>query len=196
MRSFIAVELSKEIRKELAGLEDKLKTVGADVKWVRPEKIHLTLKFLGNIYEERLGQVKTVNESKLDQVKAALNNVSLKHKPFKISLFKLGCFPRLEHPRVIWVGIDAGCAEIEAIAGELEEELEKLGFPKEKRSFSAHLTLGRVRSPKGRKELVEKIKALDIKSSALMEVSELILFKSTLTSSGSIYTPLHQSSLG
>ncbi len=205
MRVFIAIELSEDIKKELGELEDKLKSVGADVKWVKPEKIHLTLKFLGNINEkkpdqvkdvvERAGQIKAVNENKLEQVKAALNDVSSNHKPFKMGLFKLGCFPRLEHPRVIWVGIDAGCAEVEAIAGELEERLEGIGFPKEKRSFSAHLTLGRVRSPKGRKELVEKIKALDVKSSALMEVSELVLFKSTLTRERSIYTALHKAGL-
>ena len=76
---------------------------------------------------------------------------------------------------------------------EYQIQTEVIGFEKEKRSFSAHLTLGRVKSPKGRNSLVEKIKALEFQSSAEMEINELVLFKSTLTPKGSIYTPLHQS---
>lgn len=185
MRTFIAIELNNAIKQELAGLQDKFKTAGADVKWVKPENVHLTLKFLGNIDEEKAGKVKSI-----------LDNIASKYKKFQISLFKIGCFPRLEHPRVVWVGIDQGCADIEEIAKNLEEELEGIGFAKEKRPFSAHLTLGRVRSPKGRAELVQKIKALEVHSSASLDVAELVLFKSTLTPTASIYTPLHASKLG
>ncbi len=184
MRSFIGVELDHVIKEELAQLQERLRDSGADVKWVRPGNIHLTLKFLGNVAEERISEIASI-----------LDNLARNNKPFAISLFKVGCFPRLESPRVVWVGIDQGCSEAERIADTLEDELEKLGFLKEKRKFSAHLTLGRVRSPKNRKNLVEKIKALDYKSSARMNVCKLTLFKSTLTSQGSIYTALHEANL-
>ena len=81
IRSFIAIELSEDIKKELARLQDELKPAGADVKWVRPESVHLTLKFLGN-----------VDTDKLERVKSVLDGVATNYKPFKMSLFKIGCF--------------------------------------------------------------------------------------------------------
>lgn len=185
IRAFVAIELSEGVKKELAALQRELKAAGSDVKWVKTDNVHLTLKFLGNI-----------DEDQLEEVKAALDKVGSNNKAFTINLFKVGCFPKLGFPRVVWLGIDKGCGETEAIADELEGELAKAGFEKEKRSFSAHLTLGRVRSPKGRNKLVEKIKALDFKPSAETEVTKLTLFKSTLTPQGSIYTPLHEAALG
>ena len=184
IRAFIAIELSSEIRQELSFVQSQLKTVNADLKWVRPESIHLTLKFLGNITQEKIGEVKKI-----------LDTISQNHKPFEVSLFQIGGFPKLEHPRVIWVGIDKGCSQAESIAKDCEEALSNIGFEKEKRPFSAHLTLGRVRSPKGRNELVSKIKALDFKPSAVTAINKLTLFQSTLTPKGSIYTPLHEAIL-
>ena len=181
IRVFIALELSEEIKGELARLQDELKHTEADVKWVKPENIHLTLKFLGHITEEKVAHAKEV-----------LTKIASSSKPFIINLFKLGCFPRLESPQVIWVGIEEGCAETEEIAKRLESELEGIGFEKEKRSFSAHLTLGRVRSGKNKTKLVEKIKTLQIKPSTTASIRELTLFKSALTPKGSIYTVLHK----
>lgn len=181
IRAFIAIELSPQIKEELSKVQTDLKAVGADVKWTKPQSMHLTLKFLGNITQE-----------KVEEIKKVLGGISSRHKPFDISLFKIGGFPKLEYPRVIWVGIDKGCSEAEAIAKDLEEELSQIGFEKEKRPFAAHLTLGRVKSPKGRSELVSKIVALDFTPSASCRVDRVILFQSTLTSKGSIYTPLHQ----
>jgi len=182
IRSFIAIELSESIKKELAQLQEELKSCSADVKWTKPENIHLTLKFLGS-----------VDEVQINQIKSILDKVASNCKPFKISLFKIGCFPKLDYPRVVWVGIDKGCSDAEAIAKDIEEDLSKIGFTKEKRSFSAHLTLGRVRSGKNRKNLVEKIKSLEFDSSTEMLAKEITLFKSTLTPKGSIYTSLHKS---
>lgn len=184
IRAFIAIELSPEIKDELLKAQTGLKTSNADVKWVKPKSMHLTLKFLGHITQESIENVKKI-----------LDKASSRYKPFEASLFNIGGFPKLEYPRVIWVGIDKGCSQIEAIAKDIEEELSLMGFEKEKRPFTAHLTLGRVRSSKGRKELVSKIKALDFKPSASCTIDKIILFQSTLTPQGPIYTPLHESKL-
>ena len=182
IRTFIAIELNSAIKDELAQLQENLKDSAADVKWVKPQNIHLTLKFLGYVEEEKIHKISSL----LDYIASSYNSL-------EFSLFKVGCFPKIEYPKVVWVGIDKGCAVIEEIAKKLEEELQSLGFAKEKRSFSAHLTLGRVRSGKNRNTLVEKIKALEFNSSAQSLLHELVLFKSSLTPQGSIYTKLHTS---
>ena len=179
MRAFIALELSEEIKKELSRLQEELKKTGADVKWAKPENIHLTLKFLGNVEENKIAQIKEI-----------LDGISSQNKPFEISLFKLGAFPSLNYPRVIWVGIDKGCAETEKIAALAEEKLENMGFGKEKRPFSAHLTLGRVRSGRNKAGLKEIISSLEVKPKSCA-IEGITLFQSTLTPRGSIYTPLH-----
>ena len=179
MRTFIAIKLSEEIKKEMASLQEKLKPANADVKWVNPENIHLTLKFLGEVKEDRITKIKDI-----------LENIAKKHSGFEISLFKLGAFPKLDYPRVVWAGIDKGCSEAEAITKEIEENLENLGFEKEKRPFSAHLTLGRVKSGKNKEELKKILLSLEAKSISC-KVEGFILFQSTLTPKGPIYRPLH-----
>jgi len=179
MRTFIALDLSQEIRSELARLEEILKSAGADVKWVNPENIHLTLKFLGEIEENAVGEIKK-----------ALDGVASVRKAFGISLFKAGAFPSLDNPRVIWVGIDKGCAETEEIAKGAEEALEKLGFAKEERPFSAHLTIGRVRSGKNKHALKEKLASIAVRP-ATCAIKHVTLFQSTLTPKGPIYTALY-----
>ena len=165
MRSFIALELSKEIKDELGRLQDELKEAGADVKWVKPENIHLTLKFLGDIDERKLGDIKKT-----------LAEVASKFAPFEVSLFKLGAFPTLDRPRVIWAGISKGCSEVEALAASLDSAP----------NFSAHVTLGRVRSGKNKAELKERLLALEPKE-ILHKITCVALFESTLTPSGPIY---------
>lgn len=180
MRAFIALELAGEIKKELSRLEGELRNTGAGVKWVTPENIHLTLKFLGDIEEERT-----------EGIKKSLDGISSEEKSFEVNLFKLGAFPALDNPRVVWVGIDKGCAEVEKIAKRIEEDLEKLGFPKEERPFSAHLTLGRIKSPKNKSVLTEKLLTLEVLPKSCT-VKSINLFKSTLTPEGPIYETLHE----
>lgn len=185
MRTFIAVEISDEISNALAQLEARLKYAGADVKWVRPENIHLTLKFLGEISEE-----------KAKEVIAALDGIAKSAKSFELSVKEVGAFPKVDYPRVIWVGLEKGADESSELAAKVEDALAKIGFPKESRPFTAHLTIGRVRSSKNKDKLKEKILGKD--SSQLLpvsshKVSSVILFQSTLTPSGSIYTKLHES---
>jgi RNA 2',3'-cyclic 3'-phosphodiesterase len=183
MRTFIAIDLTEEIKKTLAGLQDELKKSEADVKWVDPENIHLTLKFLGEISEEQVIQIKEV----LDRVTSRL-------KPFEIGLSGIGAFPKLDYAKVIWAGIEKGKKETVDIAKNVETELERLGFAREDREFTAHLTIGRVRSGKNKEALKKKI--LSAHSSepiahSQQVISRIILYQSTLTPQGPIYTPLH-----
>lgn len=186
MRTFIAIDLSKENKSKLAKIQDQLIKSNADVKWVEIDNIHLTLKFLGEVTDEYAGKVKE-----------ALDKIANGFKPFEISLSGLGAFPKLDYPRVIWVGLEKGKKETEEIAKKLEEELSKLGFAKEDRPFSAHLTIGRVRSGKNKETLKKIIEALNRTPKTVnpQRVSQLVLYQSTLTPNGPIYTPLHSAIL-
>lgn len=185
MRTFIAIELSDEIKESLAQVQSHLKYAGADVKWVAPENIHLTLKFLGEITEERCGKVKT-----------ALDVIAKSTKPFELSIKDIGAFPKIDYPRVIWVGLDKGAKESTELAAKVDEALSKLGFERETRPFAAHLTIGRVRSAKNKEALKEKVLSCQLSDISYQLIKAVILFHSKLTPTGSIYTKLHTAEVG
>jgi 2'-5' RNA ligase len=187
MRTFIAIELPKEIKDSLASLQAQLKTSGADVKWVEPQNIHLTLKFLGE-----------VDEKKLEKIVNILEEVAKNKNPFFLSISSIGAFPKLDYPRVIWLGIDEGDKESKEIAKELEEKIAKTGIPKEDRPFSSHITIGRTKSALNREKLVQNLKTLAGnfgKRNLACRVTKLILFKSTLTPKGPLYEALKEANL-
>lgn len=180
IRSFIAIELTPEIQQELARAQTRLKTAGADVKWVNPENIHLTLKFLGE-----------TSADILEEVKQVLNTLAPRYSPFELSINHLGAFPNKEHPRVLWVGIAEKNSPLLRTVQELEERLLNLGFFKETRPFAAHLTLGRVRSPQHHKQLQQLLQTTTV-TPKVMRATGITLFQSTLTPQGAVYQPLHQ----
>jgi len=191
MRAFIALEISDEQKNALDQVETHLKYAGADVKWVEKSNIHLTLKFLGEISEEKSQEVRNI-----------LDDIARHFKPFEVGangrspLQKdIGVFPSMEHPRVIWVGLDKGAEESKRLAEEIDEQLSKIGFAKEARPFAAHLTIGRVRSPKNKQALKEKMLSYTLPSIPPTLIQSIILFKSTLTPKGSIYTKIHEAKL-
>jgi 2'-5' RNA ligase len=187
MRTFIAIELSREIQEYLARLQDKLKLSQADVKWVAPENIHLTLKFLGEI-----------DEKIAERIKQILQNITAGLKQFSLNLTSVGAFPSLNSPRAIWIGIDKGDAQVREIADVLEEKLSELGITKEDRTFSSHITLGRTRSSKNRSNLAKLLESLKEKlpeATAEIKVEKITLFKSTLTPKGPIYEILKEAPL-
>jgi len=181
MRLFIAIELSAQIREALGQAQSHLKYAGADVKWVEKDNIHLTLKFLGEVPEE-----------KLERIKNSLDEIGKSSKPFEISIKDIGAFPNTSSPRVIWVGLDKGTAESNTLAGNIDEAMSKLGFQKESRPFTAHLTIGRVRSAKNREALKEKLHSCQFPVVSSQLISSIALFKSALTPKGPIYTKLHE----
>jgi RNA 2',3'-cyclic 3'-phosphodiesterase len=178
LRTFIAVELDKENREALERIEDDLKRLDADVKWVDPQNIHLTLKFLGEIPPKKVRQVQ-------ETLPELLKAFSL----FEITIATLGAFPKPERPRIIWVGVTQNAHELTRLAHQVEEGLCALSFPKEEKAFSPHATIGRVRSPKNQAQLAEGIKNYSF-APLTQKISKVILFKSTLTPQGPIYQPL------
>jgi 2'-5' RNA ligase len=189
VRSFIAIELPLEIRAELASLEERLKARRHPfVKWVDPEGIHLTLKFLGSI------ALATV-----PQIIEAITKIAQPLSPFHLQMGGLGVFPNWQRPQVVWVGIGGEVAKLAILQRDMEAALVPLGFPPESRSFKAHLTLGRLRertSPQDRQKFGEWVTSIKFETGLSFEVSTLSLMKSQLTSSGAIYSQLASIELG
>jgi len=179
MRLFIAIELPDNLKEEIASIQSKLKSSSADVKWVDCNNIHLTLKFLGNADCDKISKLNTL-----------LDKTAASYKKFESDIFRLGAFPKIEYPRVIWIGINKNCSLIEEIEDKIDEGCFRIGFKREERSFSAHLTIGRVRSGKNKQALKQSLISQEI-SSRIFTVEKLVLFKSTLTPKGPVYTALH-----
>jgi len=184
LRSFVAVEIPSSIRQALGALQAKLRGSG-EVKWVRPESIHLTLKFLGEIQPEAVAEIRET-----------LGEVTRRHEPFSVRVSGVGCFPGLSQPRVVWVGLSGDGGRLRSLQGDVESAMERLGFPKEERPFRPHLTLGRVRSPRGRDLLVARIRALEETELGEFTVRSVVQFQSELHPSGARYTPLWEALLG
>jgi 2'-5' RNA ligase len=184
MRSFIALKIDPEVKKNLTKMILQFEKVSSRVKWVQPSAMHLTLKFLGDI--DRVKAEKLMN---------ILDKISAKYSPFDLSCSGIGTFPiKSRNPKVIWAGITNN-SFIKGIYEDIEAEAQKIGFPKEKRSFHAHLTLGRVKKRAETQKLVPELERTKNKDFGKTKVNELILFESTLTPQGPVYRILHESPL-
>ncbi|MEK9149297.1 MAG: RNA 2',3'-cyclic phosphodiesterase [Candidatus Desantisbacteria bacterium] len=171
----MAIPLSHEIKKILSLLQKRLSPSIKDAKWVEPENIHLTLKFLGEVEEKRVKDI------------AECCQMAVNEKPsFLISLGAIGGFPNLVIPRVIWVGIKEEKERVEELANDLEERLHKIGFPKETRPFSSHLTLARIRLPKR-----VSFPAIEPEQASMKALS-IQLIQSTLLPKGATYQVLKE----
>ncbi|MBN1914111.1 MAG: RNA 2',3'-cyclic phosphodiesterase [Candidatus Omnitrophica bacterium] len=187
MRSFIAISLPPDIKDALARMQEKLKKSGADVKWVAPANIHLTLKFLGDL-----------NEKKLEAVYGAMEDTAKNNTRFYARIRDLGAFPKVSSPRIIWAGIGAGDEEIKKIARQLEESIARVGIPKEDRPFSCHITLGRTKSALNLDRLTQDLtkNGKDPEAEGLgFDIEKITFFKSTLTPKGPLYEALKEASL-
>ena len=187
MRVFIAIELPDGIKKQLAGLQAELKKAGADAKWVNPELIHITLKFLGEI-----------DDPALKRVFAAVNRAAGSFAAFPACLESAGAFPSLDSPRVIWAGIGTGAPQLREIYARLELELAAEGLDvEEEREFAPHATLARTRSSLNRKDLAKRLHDAAAKPIAApdFQVNAITVFKSILSPTGPTYEPLVRSPL-
>lgn len=188
IRAFIAVELPGEVASFLARLQDDLrKREQAPVKWVHPESIHLTLKFLGNI-----------DAHKVDAVAAAISGAAKGIGPLRLRLGAPGAFPNLRAPRVICIGLEGQTEELSNLHRNIDRALVPLGFSPEKRRFSPHLTLGRVRdkaAPNEWRLLGEAVSTLKVETSLAFEAMAVSLMRSTLTREGAIYDRLASAAL-
>lgn len=179
IRTFIAIAISDVVRAKIAELQLHLKNAGGRVSWPRPENIHLTLKFLGD-----------TDENQVEEIANQLNQMAKSISPFTITIKGVGAFPNLKFPRVIWVGAESEGDQIHQLVRNIEDRMADLGFKKESRPFSAHLTLGRVKEIKGIEPLIEKMQQVDNFEAGSLAVNEIRFIKSDLHSSGAIYTTL------
>ena len=134
IRSFIAIELPEGVVALLGKLQQDLKAIRLKAGWVQPSNIHLTLKFLGDIKADDI-----------DKIGGAMQEAVKGCEPFRLTVGGIGFFPGIKRPRVIWVGVGGQTQPLFALQRSLEDRLAAVGFPKEKRSFKGHLTLGRFR---------------------------------------------------
>lgn len=190
MRIFVAVEISNEIRVRIRELIGVFQNQLGDraVRWVKPENIHLTLKFIGEMPRERLPDLERVVEQALSAI-----------EPFEFRVRGANCFPSFERPRVLVVGIDDPNAQLSQIQSSIERGAAEAGFARERRKFSPHLTLGRVRRRSAKAEL-EKI-SVTLREHRETEignelVSQISIIRSELTPRGPKYTALKTIYLG
>ena len=183
IRSFFAIKIPEEYKEELLRIMDALRQTGADVKLTRPENVHLTLKFLGDI-----------QESMAPKLAGAVRDMTAGQKPFCLRTQGMGVFPGTSRPRVIWLGLADDADGLNTLYKSVQNAAESLGFSKDDRAFKPHLTLGRVRSAKGKEALLTELKKLDPKPLEF-KASEIILFQSVLKPSGAVYTPLERIAL-
>lgn len=183
MRLFIASPLTLEIESQLGEIIADFRGKGGSVRWVKPENIHLTLRFLGE-----------TEESRVPKIISEIDRITVDFKPVATSINSLGAFPNLRRPRVIWLGLDETAEAIAKMARQFELSMRKLRFEKEK-PFRAHLTLGRVKKPQGMQNLLEYLETYALEPIPVT-FDRVVLFKSTLTPKGSIYERLHEVELG
>jgi RNA 2',3'-cyclic 3'-phosphodiesterase len=191
LRTFIAIELDEKLRIALKTIQDKFQrqTPPGSVRWVAPEVIHLTLKFLGDTPRRRL-----------PEVEAALKTACAGFAPFEFMVEGRGCFPNTRRPRVIWVAVRDKGQSLSRLRASIEHHVAPLGWPTEERAFSPHLTLGRVgRGASSRDETTvgQAVEASVVEQVGHQRVTEVSLIQSDLRSTGAVYRtlfsfPLHE----
>lgn len=177
MRLFVALEIPSLVRENLAALLASLRAVTKEPRWVRAENLHVTLKFLGEIAEDKLAAVRTT----LGEIRS--------EQPVALAFRGLGFFPNEKHPRVFWAGMEA-TANLQALAADIEGAVEKLGIPREKREFSPHLTLARFERPRLPEALRQAIAENAEREFGSLRTNEFHLVQSRLKPSGREYTAL------
>jgi 2'-5' RNA ligase len=185
IRTFIALELPPEVISLLHRVQQDLKRLNIHARWVRPENIHLTIKFLGD-----------TPTGAVDRIGAEMADAAGEFAPISLAVKGLGVFPGIKRPRVVWVGIDGDTQALLALQNRLEEQLGGFGFPREKRAFKAHLTLGRIKNAVNPEIVRQMLNEFTDLSSEDFILEHLILYKSDLKPSGAVYSRLKQAKLG
>ncbi len=186
IRTFIAVDVSPAVLRRGADLIERLRTSDAPVKWVDSSKMHLTLKFLGD-----------VREADLPGVYRGVAQAAAQREAFEISLAGAGAFPDLGRPRTVWIGVDRGADTLGHLQAAVDKSLKKIGFPKERRRFHPHLTLGRIRqSGIATRRLADQIRDLEQFDAGTTTISDVVVYASHLAKTGPTYEVLSRAPLG
>jgi len=193
MRLFIALDIDDAIRQRIAGFMDGVRGFAPEARWVKPDSLHITLKFIGEKPDDSVAQIKQ-------------QLATIAGQPFDLSFRAHGFFPTPKAPRVFWVGIEAG-SELGALAAAIDDAMSALGIPKETHAFSPHLTLargGKSGAPRRQKgdgpnnrfdQLARKLAAVAPPEFGTMTAREFFLFQSQLSRGGSQYTRLQRFAL-
>ena len=180
IRAFLAIDLPMEIKERLAGQIGDLSPGTSGIKWVDARQIHLTLKFFGSISTEML-----------DKIKESTQDVTIKNKPFSLTIKGVGGFPHIRRPRIIWAGINGDLGLLLKLVAELEIAYNQIGIAKEDRSFHPHLTLGRNKTNQPNEKLFQRLSGWVEEESEPFGVEEIILYKSVLKPSGPVYNKIY-----
>lgn len=181
IRTFVAIDIPSPVQKTLAAVQHRFLPLDLKASWVRPDHVHLTLKFLGEI-----------DSKQAPEISGALAE-GLRGRPaIPVSLGAVGIFPPTGAPRVLWVGLEDSAGALDSLQQAVETALAPLGFPPEKRRFSPHLTLARIKSPKGARRLREAVRSFDRAEPVAFQVEWVTFYQSQLTPKGSIYSALER----
>lgn len=174
IRTFVALEMPVAVKRQVVSVARHMSHLG-QMRWVKPEGVHLTLKFLGDVEENRVADIVS-----------AVQQVASKFQPLALSTAGLGGFPHLESARVLWLGVEGGLGQLRILQGRIAQKLEDLGFERERHPFFAHVTVGRARRKPVRviAENATKWRAVNF------SVDRISVMKSTLRPEGAVYTPL------
>lgn len=184
-RIFLAIDLSKKAREICAEHVEGLRTryKEANVGWERPEKLHVTLKFLGDTAEYTLRDL----EEKIAEIAAH-------HKPFHMTIDRTGVFPNRSRPRILWIGLRDAGSRFTEIHRSIDEACGKLGLEADRKNFTAHVTVGRIRTPGRTEDLIESHLKAQIEP-VEFEVADVVIYESKLQPTGSVYTVVSKSPL-
>ncbi|HDN58478.1 MAG: RNA 2',3'-cyclic phosphodiesterase [Candidatus Neomarinimicrobiota bacterium] len=179
-RTFIAAPISDEVRELIRRIRLEIHGLENVVRLVKPEFAHITLKFIGDTSENDF-------ESIVETIKRSLKNVS----PFEVIIENTGVFPTPANPRVLWFGISEGISQLEKISNFLNREISKIGYPKEKRSFKGHITVGRVKNKHSSFSVVKKFLNFSYDPISFF-VEKIIFYESVLRPDGAKYYPIYE----
>ncbi len=179
MRSFIAIEIPDEIKKDIAEAQRRLKSSGVEASWPRPEGIHLTLKFLGDVPEARTTEI-------MDGIRQSAAGIA----PFRLDVGGIGTFPGPKNARVAWIGLSGDMQTLKRLQAAVEDAMARLGLERDERPFTPHLTVGRIKYIRSRDRWLKTLEEIrDIKLPGF-DVTSVSLMKSELKPSGAVYTEL------
>ena len=189
VRCFIAISLPEDIVKRLAQQIASIKEVVPHgvIRWVREDNIHLTLKFLGN-----------VPSNELPEIANSLQRLAAHHAAFDFEVVSFGCFPKMNSPRTLWIGIREPSGVLLSLISDLEDELASLGFPRERRRFHPHLTIGRLKrnaDRDARTALAERLTQIKVGRIGSVQARDIRLMRSELQPTGAVYSQLSVAAL-
>jgi 2'-5' RNA ligase len=184
MRLFIAIEIPEEIKRQMAEVQARLKGAGVDASWTRPEGIHLTLKFLGEI-----------PEAKGADIMNALNRAVSDTGRLRLEIEGVGTFPNPRNARVVWIGVSGDVEQLRKLQVAVEDGMARIAMKREERPFTPHLTLGRIKSIRSKETWVGALE--DVKHVRLpgFDATSVSLMKSELRRTGAVYTEVGKAEL-